>query len=115
MSITCAHLPRDIYQRRNRYWPESRQKPYLDQRGQDDYFDMVEAEDTEFAQVGGIFRGHGRAPCSNPPGRRCLRQGGDAQVPCGHLQQAANTRGQIGRVLIADYGNDFMCHVASPV
>ena len=28
--ITCAHLPRDIYQRRNRYWPETRQKPALE-------------------------------------------------------------------------------------
>ena len=31
-AITCAHLPRDIYQRRSRYWPESRQKPYLEQK-----------------------------------------------------------------------------------
>jgi|JI10StandDraft_1071094.scaffolds.fasta_scaffold120420_6 hypothetical protein len=29
-TVTLAHLPRDIYQRRERYWPESRQKPAIE-------------------------------------------------------------------------------------
>ena len=32
MTITAGFMPRDIHQRRYRYWPSPRQLPYLEQK-----------------------------------------------------------------------------------